>query len=114
MTLCCDITPGHLRVPVTIYEKQRTDDGAGGSVDTLVEVASARSKWKHSSMGERLHAQSVQAHVMHRVWMRYNPNIKADMILEDPDGARFNIRGVVDIERRRRWLELHVEEGVAT
>jgi len=108
---CCELAPGHLRVPVTIEAKVRVPDGAGGSVDEWQEVANVRTKWRHASMGERLQAMAVQARVMHTVWMRHNAAIEPEMRMIDPDGNMYNIRGVVDIEKRRRWLELTVEEG---
>ena len=111
---CCELTAGQLRVPVQILEKTRVPDGVGGSTETLNVVASTRAKWRHASMGERLQAQAVQASVMHRVYLRYNANIRPDMILRDDEGVDYNIRGVADIEKRKRWLELSIEEGVAT
>ncbi len=101
-------------MPVQILEKTRVPDGVGGSTETLSVVATTRAKWRHASMRERLQAQSVQASVMHRAYMRYNPNIRPDMILRDDEGVDYNIRGVADIEKRKRWLELSIEEGVAT
>lgn len=108
---CCDIIAGHLRVPVTIEGKTRVPDGYGGSTDEWQEVATPRTKWRHASMGERLQAMAVQSRVMHTVWMRYRSDIKPEMRMIDPDGAVYNIRGVVDVEKRRRFLELSVEEN---
>lgn len=108
---CCELIPGHLRVKVAIQEKQTVPDGMGGQAIEWVTVMEPYTKWRHASMGERLQAMQVQANVMHRVWMRYSPTVKPAMRIVDPDGNVYNIRGVADIEKRRKWLELSAEEN---
>jgi len=112
MVACCDITPGDLRVPIEIQEEQLTSDGAGGQTKTWVTVWRGRTKWKHGSVYERLQAMQLQAGVLHRVYARYSPIPRPDMRVLYK-GKAYQIRGVVDIEERHRWLELTVEEGVA-
>lgn len=110
---CCDLTAGMLRTPIEIQEYKDTDDGLGGRTKQWCTVLSPRTHWKHASMYERLQAMQLNAGVMHRVYMRYSavPTAKHRIWYK---GQAYQIRGVVDIEERRRWLELSVEEGVAT
>lgn len=112
MVACCDIIPGQLIVPIEIQEEQSVPDGAGGHIKAWVTVWSGRTKWRHASMYERLQAMQLQAGVMHRVYARYSPIPKPNMRVWYK-GQPYQIRGVVDIEERHRWLELSVEEGVA-
>lgn len=108
---CCELYAGMLRVKVQVQERQSVPDGAGGSAVTWVTVLEPYTAWKHATMRERLQAMQMQATVMHRVWLRYTPTIRPDMRIVDADGATYNIRGVTDIEKRRDWLELAVEEN---
>lgn len=111
---CKDFYPGMLRVGVIVEQKQRVPDGAGGSTDQWGTIASMKTAWKAGSATERLKAMAVDSRVMHTVYARYNPAIRPDMRLKDEFGEVYNIRGVVDIEKRRRWMELTIEEGAAS
>ena len=110
---CCELTAGKLRTPITIQEYAESPDGMGGVTKEWVDVLTVRSMWKHASMYERLQAMKLNAGVMHRVYIRYSavPTAKHRIFYK---GQAYQIRGVVDIEERGRWLELAVEEGVPT
>ena len=114
MALCCsDFNAGKLRTPIVIQEYADSPDGMGGVVKTWVPVLTVRSMWTHGSMYERLQAMKLNAGVLHRVYIRYSsvPTAKHRIFYK---GQAYQIRGVVDIEERGRWLELSVEEGQPT
>lgn len=110
---CCELTAGKLRTPIVIQQYTDVSDGMGGVVKTWVPVLTVRSMWKHATMYERLQAMKLNAGVLHRVYIRYSsvPTAKHRIFYK---GQAYQIRGVVDIEERGRWLELAVEEGVPT
>lgn len=110
---CCEFSASTFRVPIEIQEYQDTPDAGGGRVKAWVTVLRPMTSWKHGSMYERLQAMQLQAGVMHRVYMRYStvPTAKHRILYK---GQAYQIRGVVDVEERRRYLELSVEEGVGT
>ena len=110
---CCDLSAGKLRTPIEIQEYQATEDPMGGVTKQWVTVMRTRSFWKHASTYERLQAMKLNAGVLHRIYMRFSdvPTAKHRVFYK---GQAYQIRGVVDIEERRRWLELSVEEGVPT
>ena len=110
---CCELTAGKLRTPIVIQEYTEAPDGMGGVTKQWTDVLTVRSVWKHASMYERLQAMKLNAGVMHRVYIRYSsvPTAKHRIFYK---GKPYQIRGVVDIEERERWLELAVEEGVPT
>src|SRR5690625_1071099 len=110
---CCDLTAGKLRTPIVIPECTEAADGMGGGAKSCVPGVAVRSMWKHATMYERLQAMKLNAGVIHRVCIRYSavPTAKHRIWYKD---EAYQIRGVVDIEERGRWLELAVEEGVPT
>lgn len=110
---CCELSAGQLRTLIEIQAYTATPDGRGGMTQTWETVLTTSSRWRHASMYERLQAMKLNAGVMHRVYMRFSdvPTPKHRLV---KDGEAFQIRGVVDLEERGRWLELSVEEGVPT
>lgn len=110
---CCDLYAGLLRTPIVIQEYAGTPDGRGGQTKQWTPILETRSHWRHASAYERLQAMKLNAGVLHRIYIRFAPGITAKHRLVK-DGEPFQIRGVVDIEERHRWLELTVEEGQPT
>ena len=110
---CCDLTAGKLRTSIAIQVYADTSDGMGGVSKKWTDVLSVKSMWKHATMYERLQAMKLNAGVLHRVYIRHSsvPTAKHRIFYK---GQAYQIRGVVDIEERGRWMELAVEEGVPT
>lgn len=106
---------GGLRHRLTIEEEVRVADGGGGFTLTWQAVAVEAEVWGAIlplSGREVLRAQQLATPVSHCVSIRYRADVTASMRLTL--GARvFNIRAVVNVEERDRWLELMCEEGVA-
>lgn len=110
---CCDVTPGKLRNLITIEREQSVSDGAGGSTITWSTVATPRAFIKPMSGGERLQAMRLEATVTHRIFIRY----RSDLLASDRinyKGRLMQIRALINLEERDRWLEIYADEGVAT
>jgi SPP1 family predicted phage head-tail adaptor len=110
---CCDLYAGLLDKKISIQRESRTPDGAGGYLLSWVDFASARAYIKPLSGREAVQAERIQASVTHRFAMRYKAGIlPSDRIVYA--GRVFNIRAVINVEERNRWLEIVADEGVAT
>ncbi|HSH26646.1 MAG TPA: phage head closure protein [Wenzhouxiangella sp.] len=110
---CCQITAGKLRHTITIEREQSVSDGAGGSYLTWATVATPRAYIKPMSGGERLQAMRLEATVTHRIFIRY----RDDLLTSDRinfNGRLMQIRALINLEERDRWLEIYADEGVAT
>ncbi len=108
---CHDVCAGMLSRQVSIQRKTRTPDQAGGYITDWEEVSQTRAAIIPLSGNETLFGQQLEARVTHRIVMRYRSFDPAWSILYS--GRRFNVRSVIDVEERRRWLEIRAEEGVA-
>lgn len=116
MAKCCEVKRAcDLRHAIIIQEENATDDGGGGLTNPWanpVEVARARSCIEPLRGFERLRAQQLESPVTHKITLRYRAGIKAQHRILF--GTRvFNIRSVINIEERNRWLEIMADEGVA-
>ncbi len=107
--MTADMSTGDLRHRIRIEKSQRSPDGAGGATlawHTLAEVWAA--VWPRA-VTEQFAQDRVAGSATHDIWIRYRPNIVPEMRIRW--GTRlFDIRGVIDVEERRRWLKCIVEE----
>lgn len=110
---CCDITAGKLRHQITIEREQSVSDGAGGSTITWSTVATPRAFIKPMSGGERLQAMRLESTVTHRIFIRY----RDDLLTSDRinyKGRLMQIRALINLEERNRWIEIYADEGEVT
>lgn len=104
-----DTRIGELRHRMRLEAVSRTPDGAGGADETWTLVAELWAALKPLSGQEGLEADRIAGHVTHEVVVRYRQGVVPAMRLVH--GARaFDIRAVIDIEERRRFLRCLVEE----
>ena len=109
---CCDVYAGKLRSAITIERLTLTPDVAGGNAQLWLVNKSLKSFIKPMSGGEFLHSQRLEARLTHRVFIRYIADIlNTDRVVFN--GRNFQIRAIINIEERNKWIELHCEEGVA-
>lgn len=111
---------GARRYRVTVQRRSRTSDGAGGSTGPWTNLRTVWAEIRPLSGNQRLQAEQLQSTVKHRAYMRF---IASDDNAEMPfcfagdrllyKGIAYNILAVIDVEERRRWLELDLESGVA-
>jgi SPP1 family predicted phage head-tail adaptor len=110
---CCQLTAGMLREPIAIERQTLVSDGMGGHTSTWITLATVRAHVKPLSGREALQAMQLQASITHRIYMRY----RADLLPSDRlvmRGQPLQIRSILNIEMRDRWLELSCDAGVAT
>ena len=109
---CCDITSGQMRHRVTIESLAKTPDGAGGSTLAWSTVATVWAKVTPVSGGERYQSMRVEADVSHTIITRYRSDIAPDDRVSF-DGRTMQIKSVINIEERGRYLEIKAVEGEA-
>ena len=109
---CCDLTAGKLRTPVVFEQAQTTQTGLGSTV-TWVPVLSTRAYVKPVSGTERYRADRLEATTQVRIFIRYTDLITtADRVTYK--GKALQIRAIINLEERDKWLEIFAEDGVVT
>lgn len=103
------ITIGDLRRRVRIERPVRTSDGGGGFSETWELVTETWAAIWPRLVDEHFTLDRVAGRATHDLWIRYRSGITPEMrvVLET---RIFDIRGVIDIESRIRWLRCPVEE----
>lgn len=114
---------GAMRSKLELQSYTRTADGGGGSALTWSKVATVNADIQPQSSSENMFGRDNQLRevVRHKIIIRYRRGVSAKNRLVQTyrdDGVTytriFNIKGVVDPDNRRRYLELDCEEGVPT
>lgn len=109
---CCDLAAGKLRHTISIQRETRTADGMGGSSITWAQIAAPRAFIRPMSGGERFQAMRIEANVTHRIYIRYRSDITtSDRIVYQ--GRVMQIRALINLEERNRWIEIYADEGQA-
>ena len=110
---CCEIIAGSLREPLNIQRKATVSDGMGGQAIQWVTLATVRGDVRPLSGREAVQAMQLQASLTHRIYIRYRADLTpADRLVMR--GQPLQIRAIVNVEMRNRWLELACDSGVAT
>lgn len=110
---CCDLFPGALRNRITIQREVEASDGAGGNTLSWKNYAEIRAFIKPVSGNERLQAMRLEANITHRIYIRYRSDLRTDDRV-NYQGRLMQIRALINIEERNKWLEIYAQEGVAT
>ncbi len=112
-----NIKIGMLRRRFRLEERVLTDAGGGGHTQTWNELSTIWGSLDPISARERWNAHKLEPNVTHRIITRYRPDIRVNedqhLALDTLPERQFNIRGVINIEERDKFMELLVEEGVA-
>jgi SPP1 family predicted phage head-tail adaptor len=103
------ITVGELRRRVRIERPVRVSDGGGGFTETWDLVAETWAAIWPRLVDETFALDRVAGRATHDMWIRYRTGIKPEMRVVY-DNRIFDIRGVIDIEDRLRWLRCPLEE----
>lgn len=110
---CCDMTAAKLRHSIIVQRETRTADGQGGSSIVWTTQASFRAYVQPVSGTERLFAQRIDATITHRIYARYRADIAtSDRI--NMGGRLMQIKAIINMEERNKWIEIHAVEGEAT
>jgi len=110
---CCDLTPGALRHRIEIQREIGSQDAAGGRSLVWGTIASPRCFIKPVGGGERFYSMRLEANISHRIYLRY----RSDLLPSDRinyNGRLMQIRALINIEERNKWLEIYAEEGKQT
>lgn len=101
-----------LRHKVTVQQRTRVADGAGGFEDGWETVVTLWASVDPIRGSERYAAGQVAATATHKFLMRYHSAIRADMRFSW-NGTYYNIRSITNVGERDRFLEIYAEEGAA-
>jgi SPP1 family predicted phage head-tail adaptor len=110
---CCDITAGMLRHSVSLQRVVKTADGAGGFTHTWSTIATLRAFLRVTGANESTGQDRLNMSQRQKATIRY----RSDLLPNDRilfQGKAYQIRGISDIEFRKKYLELDLESGVAT
>lgn len=104
--------PGELDQRITIKRETLTPDGMGGSSVALSTVATVWAKVIGKSGGESDAADRINASAVYTFVIRYRTDLKEkDRITWG--GVDYNIRAIPGTGRRRMYLEIEAQRGVA-
>ena len=110
---CCDIKAGMLREPIEIQSQVRTDIGGGATDITYTNRVNLRGYFKPISGNERLYAERLDATTRNRLVIRYRSDLtESDRVIIR--GRAYQIRSIINIEFRNKFLEIDLDGGVAT
>jgi SPP1 family predicted phage head-tail adaptor len=110
---CCDIKMGELRHKIDIERAQLISDGIGGSTKTWASIGTPWAKIKPMRGGERLQAMRIEATISHVITIRYKSGyLPSDRV--NYNGRIMQIRAVINIDERNKWIELYCDEGAPT
>jgi SPP1 family predicted phage head-tail adaptor len=102
---------GELRHRVTIQNATEASDGAGGFTATWSDVATVWAKVEPLRGYEAKEAMQLEAPTIHRIFMRYRSDVRANTSRLVFDGRNLDIKEVRNLTERGRWLEILAEEG---
>ena len=109
---CCDMYAGKLRSRIIIERETHTPNDSGGQNITWSTYKKVKALVKPKSGTERVRGMQLESPLTHTITIRYTKDIlPTDRI--NFNGRYMQIRAVVDIEERNRWIELSCQEGVA-
>lgn len=108
------MTAGQLREMVDIERLSPQSDGMGGQATSWTVIATFAAAVKPLSGREVVRGMQIEASVTHRVIMRYTALVQPGDRLVLRTGQALNIRAVINVEMRDRWLEIMCDSGVAT
>ena len=103
------VSASDLRHRIAIEQEVRTPDGGGGadvSWQLFAEVWAAI--WPRTA-SEQLESDRVAGTATHDIWIRYRPGVTPQMRIKFGNRT-FDIRGVLDMDGKRRWLKCVSQE----
>lgn len=110
---------GELRERIGFYRRVDIDDGAGNIQSGFAEAPffQAQANVRPKLGGESVQAGRLAGSNLVNITVRYSSNaalVTTDWRARDErSGVIYNIRSIIDPDKRKRWLEMLCEEGVA-
>ena len=112
---------GKLRHKLHVQTQTRTSDGGGSQNVTYSDSFAVFGMIEPKTGSERVFGDQLEERITHIITTRFNRNINFKNRLQyrfNRDGASytrtFNIKRVINRDTRDRYLDILVEEGVAT
>ena len=102
---------GKFRQKIKIFEITRTPDGIGGHTTDEDLIHDVWGDLKPANAHEIWKADQLRQKVTHILNTRFISNLKTEMRIKY-DGRDFDIIGIVDLDERKRFLKLTLEEGL--
>ena len=100
---------GDLRHRVTVQQVARVGDGGGGASESWNAVATVWAAVLPLGGREELDGDVLSGALSHEIWMRHRDDVAADMRIVMASRI-FEIRSVINVEERGRWLRLVCDE----
>lgn len=101
---------GALRQRLVLEAPERVETEGGAATVTWAEVAALWAEVRPVSGREIVLADAVKARVTHEVSIRYRTGLRPEMRFAGPGARVLEIRSVLDLDERRRWLICQCEE----
>jgi SPP1 family predicted phage head-tail adaptor len=121
MTRCCDITAGQLRSLIQIERVTETDDDEGGFTEvwSADPVDGVYARMKAMGGTERMFAMRETPLNTYKIVIRFRDDGNGAPYYSSKDrifykNRYFAIKSVVDVEDRRKWIEMIAAEGGAS
>ena len=115
---------GRMRERLELQSYSRSTDGGGGAALSWSKVATIYADIQPQSASESMHGRENEMREVarHKIIIRYRKDLThANRLVQSYtrfDGSSatrvFNIKGVVNVDNRFKFLELLCEEGVPT
>lgn len=101
-----------LRTKIDIQRFAASEDSIGGRSRTWSTIETCWAKYEEGIGAEIAFADGKKSVVSAKIYIRYTDITAKDRVLID--GIPLNISSVNDIQRRKMWLKITLQEGVAT
>ena len=104
---------GKMRYKAELQSPTATTDAGGGSAITWSRLTDLYCNIKPIRTDERYRQGQVKDSVSHDVYIRYRTDINTKYRLVY-NSRNFNIKGIMNVDERDRYLLLKCQEGVVT
>lgn len=119
MVECCTITQADLRVRVYPQRRVRTSDGMGGWEESWVgnPESGILAKVQNLSGTERWEGQRTESTNIFNLFVRFRGDSQGAPYWQAGEtrfiirGRQYNLLAVQDLEMKKKWLRLLVQEG---
>jgi SPP1 family predicted phage head-tail adaptor len=112
---CCDPknSPAALRHRIKFQSLTLAIDDTGGQVETWADFAEVWASIEPKLDRERYFAQRNEPLYSHKIRLRYLAGLKASMRILF-DGRIFEVKGVINEEEIKDWIEIRAMERTGT